>query len=65
MSEFDLIRRFFVRPGAIHETDGVILSIGDDAALLSLPPNTDLAAAVCAPVICWWSPALWAMRERV
>jgi thiamine-monophosphate kinase len=42
-SEFELIRRYFQRGGA-HT--GVILGIGDDAALLSLPPETELVAAV-------------------
>jgi len=48
LGEFDLIRRFFLRrrraPGGAH--DGVVLGIGDDAALLALPPGRDLVAAV-------------------
>lgn len=34
--EFDLIREFFTRPG--HD-DSVVLGIGDDAALLAVPPG--------------------------
>ena len=47
MGEFELIRRFFLReepnrqPGA-----GVILGIGDDAALIDVPPRTELAVTV-------------------
>ena len=45
--EFDLIRRFFLRPGAPQAASaGVILGIGDDAALLAMPPGTELAATV-------------------
>ncbi len=48
LGEFELIRRYFVRRtqvrGAVES--GVILGIGDDAAVLSLPPNTELIAAV-------------------
>lgn len=47
LGEFDLIRRYFARddaaPGA---QQGVVLGIGDDAALLRLPEGSDLAAAV-------------------
>jgi thiamine-monophosphate kinase len=56
LGEFDLIRRFFmardattgVAAGAATNAaaPGVILGIGDDAALLDLPPGTDLVAAV-------------------
>jgi thiamine-monophosphate kinase len=46
LGEFELIRRFFVRnPGARRES-GVILGVGDDAALLDLPKGADLVAAV-------------------
>ena len=41
--EFELIRRFFLRSGS---GSGVILGVGDDAALLSLPKDSDLVAAV-------------------
>jgi thiamine-monophosphate kinase len=53
LGEFDLIRRFFVRAGAGRAASpasaalpGVILGIGDDAAVLELPPGTQLIAAV-------------------
>ena len=66
LGEFDLIRRYFVRGspthglphGAAHgaargaDTDaGVILGIGDDAALIELPPGTQLVAAVDSIVV--------------
>jgi thiamine-monophosphate kinase len=44
--EFELIRRFFVRSQGTRRESGVILSIGDDAALLDLPKGADLVAAV-------------------
>jgi thiamine-monophosphate kinase len=43
LGEFELIRRFFLRGGA---ASGVILGVGDDAALLSLPKDSELVAAV-------------------
>ena len=61
LGEFELIRRFFMRDGrgrggapdgappagAPPAADsGVILGIGDDAAVLALPPDTELIAAV-------------------
>jgi thiamine-monophosphate kinase len=47
LGEFDLIRRFFLRRGAARAaTSGVVLGIGDDAAVLALPPETELVAAV-------------------
>jgi thiamine-monophosphate kinase len=51
LGEFELIRRFFVRHSAAPESgsaaqSGVILGIGDDAALLDMPPGTELVAAV-------------------
>jgi thiamine-monophosphate kinase len=53
LGEFDLIQRFFERGDARHgepagrdERQGVLLGIGDDAALLRLPEDTDLVAAV-------------------
>jgi thiamine-monophosphate kinase len=47
LGEFELIRRFFLRRDAARDArSGVILGIGDDAAVLSLPPNTELVAAV-------------------
>jgi thiamine-monophosphate kinase len=43
LGEFELIERFFTR----HSTRAdVLLGIGDDAALLHLPADTDLVAAV-------------------
>jgi thiamine-monophosphate kinase len=44
--EFELIRRFFLKRGAGRRGSGVILGIGDDAALLELPKGTDLVATV-------------------
>ena len=41
--EFDLIRRFFSHPGA---APGVVVGIGDDAAVLRVPDGCDLVAAV-------------------
>lgn len=43
MNEFELIRRFFRREEAESPPQGVVLGIGDDAALLQLPANTQLA----------------------
>lgn len=47
IGEFELIRRFFAqrRPAQTAQS-GVILGIGDDAALLALPPDSELVAAV-------------------
>jgi thiamine-monophosphate kinase len=44
LSEFDLIARYFSAVGA-HRED-VVLGVGDDAALLRLPPGVDVAVAV-------------------
>ncbi len=47
LGEFDLIRRFFGRDAAAHDAQsGVLLGIGDDAALLRVPAGSDLVAAV-------------------
>ena len=51
LGEFELIRRFFVRRSAAPDSagavrSGVILGIGDDAALLDMPPDSELVAAV-------------------
>jgi len=47
LGEFDLIQRFFLRRQAANAAQsGVILGIGDDAAVLALPPDTELVAAV-------------------
>jgi thiamine-monophosphate kinase len=42
LGEFDLIERYFSRPGPAQ---GVLLGVGDDAALLELPPGQCLVAA--------------------
>jgi len=44
LGEFALIERFFRRP--LRQGAGVTLGIGDDAALLELPPGTELVAAL-------------------
>ena len=47
LGEFDLIRRYFERSAAAQdEQHGVLLGIGDDAALLRIPQGSDLVAAV-------------------
>jgi thiamine-monophosphate kinase len=47
LGEFDLIQRFFMRRQSANAAQsGVILGIGDDAAVLALPPDTELVAAV-------------------
>jgi thiamine-monophosphate kinase len=47
LGEFELIDRYFtVRPDAPGARPDVILGVGDDAAVLRLPPDTDLVAAV-------------------
>jgi thiamine-monophosphate kinase len=46
LNEFELISRFFSRPGTQHAESGVILGIGDDAALLDVPQGNVLVAAV-------------------
>jgi thiamine-monophosphate kinase len=52
LGEFELIRRFFLRGNAARDArSGVILGIGDDAAVLSLPPETELVAAVDTLVV--------------
>lgn len=43
MSEFDLIRKYFTRPSRRSD---VMLGIGDDAAILKVPPDRQLAMAV-------------------
>jgi thiamine-monophosphate kinase len=48
LGEFDLIDRYFARSAGVR-TD-VILGVGDDAALLRMPPDTELVAAVDAVV---------------
>jgi len=46
LGEFELVRRFFTRGAAHAPQSGVVLGIGDDAALLAMPPDTELVAAV-------------------
>ncbi len=46
LGEFELIRRFFMRSGSAARASGVLLGIGDDAALLDFPRGADLVAAV-------------------
>ncbi len=46
LGEFELIRRFFVRCDSERRGAGVLLGIGDDAALLELPKGADLVASV-------------------
>ena len=46
LGEFDLIRLFFRDRQAARGQSGVILGIGDDAAVLAMPSNTELVAAV-------------------
>lgn len=45
-SEFELIRRFFATPELSFPRDGIELGIGDDAALLDVPPNKHLAMSM-------------------
>ncbi len=46
IGEFELISRYFARRAPHGTESGVILGIGDDAAVLALPPDTELVAAV-------------------
>jgi thiamine-monophosphate kinase len=47
IGEFELIRRFFLDRQARRAAQaGVVLGIGDDAAVLALPPDAELVAAV-------------------
>jgi thiamine-monophosphate kinase len=47
LGEFELIRRFFMRPPSASATQsGVSVGIGDDAAVLDLPAGSQLVAAV-------------------
>lgn len=45
-SEFEIIQRYFVDSGLGFARTGVVLGIGDDAALLQLPPNRLLAISM-------------------
>jgi len=46
LGEFELIREYFLRGGAGGEQRGVLVGIGDDAAVLRVPDDADLIAAV-------------------
>jgi len=46
LGEFDLIRRFFMRPAAGSAQSGVSVGLGDDAAVLDVPAGCQLVAAV-------------------
>ena len=47
LTEFELIDRFFRRPeNSADNARGIVLGIGDDAALLALTPGNQLAASV-------------------
>lgn len=59
MGEFELIRRFFAAASCAQPAEGVARGIGDDCALLDLPPGEQLAvstdtlvAGVHFPVSC-------------
>ncbi|HSY97489.1 MAG TPA: thiamine-phosphate kinase [Steroidobacteraceae bacterium] len=47
LGEFDMIRRFFMRRRAQDSAQaGVVVGVGDDAAVLALPQDAELVAAV-------------------
>lgn len=46
LSEFELIDRFFAASPCAGAGAGVVLGIGDDAAILSLPPGEELLVSV-------------------
>lgn len=47
LSEFQLIARYFDRAGlAPPGAEGVVLGIGDDAAILRVPPGHDLLVSI-------------------
>lgn len=43
MGEFELIRHYFAAASCAQGGEGVALGIGDDCALLSVPPGEQLA----------------------
>ncbi|MEX6503462.1 thiamine-phosphate kinase [Pseudomonas zhanjiangensis] len=45
MGEFELIRRYFAAASCARAGEGVALGIGDDCALLALPPGEQLAVS--------------------
>ena len=46
LSEFQLIARYFSGLTAAGPAEGVVLGIGDDAAILRLPPGEDLVVSI-------------------
>ncbi|MBB2495305.1 thiamine-phosphate kinase [Aquipseudomonas ullengensis] len=51
MGEFELIRRFFAAAPCAQPAEGVALGIGDDCALLQLPPGEQLAVSTDTLVV--------------
>ena len=45
MGEFELIRHYFAAASCAQAADGVVLGIGDDCALLQVPPGEQLAVS--------------------
>jgi thiamine-monophosphate kinase len=45
MGEFELIRNYFAAAPCAQPGEGVVLGIGDDCALLSVPPGEHLAVS--------------------
>lgn len=45
-SEFSIIRRYFAESGLDFTREGVVAGIGDDAALLQIPPASQLALSM-------------------
>lgn len=45
-SEFEIIRRFLATPNLSFPREGIELGIGDDAALIAVPPNKYLAMSM-------------------
>ena len=45
-SEFEIIRRFLVTPNLSFPREGIELGIGDDAALIEVPPDKHLAMSM-------------------
>lgn len=45
MGEFELIRRYFAAAACAQPPEGVVCGIGDDCALLELPPDEQLAVS--------------------
>jgi thiamine monophosphate kinase len=45
-SEFEIIRRFFATSNLSFPREGIELGIGDDAALIEVPPNKHLAMSM-------------------